>query len=89
VVRRYRSSAKREKIPRLSSNTYNIARVYALAGKSEEALKWMRTTIAEGLPNYPLFERDRFLDPIREDPAFKQLLSEMKSRWEGYQCEFG
>ena len=38
--------------------TYNIARVYALAGKADEAVKWLRTTAATGLPNYPtLFAR--------------------------------
>lgn len=70
-------------------DTYNIARIYALGGKSQEALKWLRTTVAEGLPHYPLFARDTFLDPIRDDPSFKQFLEEMKQRWEGYVREFG
>lgn len=70
-------------------DTYNIARIYALDGKSEEALKWLRVTVAEGFPHYPLFKRDTFLDGIRNDPAFKQFMSEMKMRWEGYQREFG
>ena len=69
-------------------DTYNIARIYALGGKSEQALKWLRTTVAEGFPHYPLFARDTFLDPIRDDPAFKQFLAEMKQRWEGYVREF-
>jgi hypothetical protein len=29
-------------------DTYNIARIYALAGKGEEAVKWLRTTVKEG-----------------------------------------
>jgi protein kinase/serine/threonine-protein kinase len=70
-------------------DTYNIARIYALDGKSAEAIKWMRVTAAEGFPHYPRFERDSFLDPIRDDPAFKQFMAEMKTRWEGYQREFG
>lgn len=69
--------------------TYEIARIYALSGKSEEALKWLRVTVKEGYPQYPQFLRDSFLDPIRKDPAFIQLLAEMKTRWEGYQREFG
>ncbi len=69
--------------------TYNIARIYALGGKSEEALKWLRVTVKEGFPCYPLFARDSFLDPIRNDPAFIQFMAEMKTRWEGYQREFG
>ena len=70
-------------------DTYNIARIYALGGKPHEALKWLRTTVAEGFPHYPLFARDSFLDPIRDDPSFKQFLGEMKERWEGYVREVG
>jgi DNA-binding winged helix-turn-helix (wHTH) protein/TolB-like protein/Tfp pilus assembly protein PilF len=69
-------------------DTYNIARIYALGGKSQQALKWLRTTVAEGFPHYPLFARDTFLDPIRDDPSFKQFLADMKQRWEGYVREF-
>ncbi len=69
--------------------TYMIARIYALGGKSEEALKWLRVTVKEGFPCYPLFVRDSFLDPIRKDPAFLQFMAEMKTRWERYQRELG
>src|SRR5207253_7354030 len=50
--------------------TYNVARVYAQGGKSEEALKWLRVTVKEGFPCYSLFARDPYLDPIRKDPEF-------------------
>lgn len=81
-----------DRIPRNKTShhtTYDLARIYALDGKSEEALKWLRKTVNEGFPSYPLFERDSFLDPIRNDPAFIQFMAEMKIRWEGYQREFG
>jgi hypothetical protein len=69
--------------------TYTVARIYALDGKSEEALKWLRVTVKEGFPCYPLFQRDPFLDRIRKDPEFSGLLGEMKERWEGFKREFG
>jgi TolB-like protein len=69
--------------------TYDFARIYALGGKAEEALKWLRTTVEEGFPCYTLFARDPFLDPIRKDPAFIQFMTEIKTRWEGYRREFG
>ena len=69
--------------------TYDIARIYALDGKGEEALKWLRITAQEGFPSYTLFARDSFLDPIRKDPAFIQFMAEMKTRWEGFRREFG
>ena len=46
-------------------------------------------TVKEGFPCYPLFARDPFLDPIRQDLAFIRFMAEMKERWEGYQREFG
>lgn len=69
--------------------TYIVARIYALDGKSEEALKWLRVTVKEGFPSYPLFQRDPFLDPIRKDADFTKFLAEMKERWEGFRREFG
>jgi DNA-binding winged helix-turn-helix (wHTH) protein/TolB-like protein/Flp pilus assembly protein TadD len=69
--------------------TYDAARIYALWGKSEQAVKWLRVTVKEGFPCYPLFARDPYLNSIRNDPAFIQFIAEMKERWEGYQRELG
>jgi eukaryotic-like serine/threonine-protein kinase len=69
--------------------TYNIACVYALAGKTDEAVKWLRITAETGMPNYPRFARDPHLDRIRKEPAFIQFMTELKKRWDGYQREFG
>jgi len=87
AVPRIMEKVRRDK--RYHHFTYDIARIYALDGKSEEALKWLRITVKEGFPCYTLFARDSFLDPIRKDPAFIQFMTEMKTRWEGYQREFG
>ena len=67
---------------------YDAACVYALAGKSEEAVKWLRETAATGFPNYPLFERDPFLNRIRQTPEFIQFMAEMKAQFERYKREF-
>ena len=69
-------------------NAYEIARVYALAGKSQEAIKWLRETAETGLPCYPLFERDPYLNRIRQAPEFIQFMSEMKAQVEKYKLEF-
>ena len=67
--------------------TYDIACVYALAGKTDEAVKWLRTTAETGMPNYPLFARDPHLHRIRQAPAFVQFMADLKLRWEGYNRE--
>ena len=68
--------------------TYSVARIYALGGRSSDAVKWLRETDREGFPCYTLFLRDSFLDPIRDDPAFVQFMAELRPRWEGYRREF-
>ena len=68
--------------------TYDIACVYALAGKSDEAVKWLRETAATGFPCYPLFERDPYLNRLRQAPAFVQFMEEMKAQFDKYKREF-
>lgn len=69
--------------------TYDVACVYALGGKSEEAVKWLRETVATGFPSYPLFARDPYLDRIRQSPEFVQFMQVMKSQFEKYKDDFG
>jgi len=69
--------------------TYFAACVYALSGNSTEAVRWLKETAATGFPNYPLFERDPFLNRIRQSPEFIQFMTEQKAQWERYRTEFG
>lgn len=68
--------------------TYDIACLYALGGKSDEAVKWLRKTAAEGFPSYTLFERDPYLNRIRQAPEFIRFMEEMKAQYESYKREF-
>jgi tetratricopeptide (TPR) repeat protein len=77
------------KDPRYHHAAYDIACIYALQGKSEEALKWLRDAAANGFPCYPLFERDAYLNRIRQALEFIQFMTEMKAQNERYQREFG
>lgn len=67
---------------------YYAACVFAVDGKSSDAVKWLRETANTGYPNYGLFARDPFLDRIRQSPEFIQFLSEQKAQWERFQQEF-
>jgi TolB-like protein/predicted Ser/Thr protein kinase len=68
---------------------YDIACIYALEGKGVEAVKWLREGANTGFPCYPLFERDAYLNRIKQAPEFIQFMSEMKAQNERYRREFG
>jgi serine/threonine-protein kinase len=70
-------------------STYDAACIYALAGNSNEAVRWLKETAATGFPNYPLFERDPYLDRVRKAPEFVQFMAGQKAQWENYRQEFG
>jgi TolB-like protein len=67
---------------------YDIACIYALESKSVEAVKWLREANATGFQSYPLFERDAYLNRIRQAPEFIQFMTEMKAQNERYRREF-
>ena len=69
--------------------TYFAACIYALSSNSIEAVKWLKETANTGFPNYPLFERDPFLDRIRKSPEFIEFVTERRAQWEKLRQEFG
>ena len=64
--------------------TYMLARVAALRGDHREAVRWLEETIAWGNPCYPIFAKDKMLDPVRGTPEFQRLLSDLERTWNGY-----
>jgi TolB-like protein/predicted Ser/Thr protein kinase len=67
---------------------YDIACIYALEGKSAEAVRWIRQAAATGFRCYTLFERDAYLNRIRQAPEFIQFMAEMKAQHDRYRREF-
>jgi hypothetical protein len=76
------------KDPLYHHDAYDIACVYALEGKSADAVKWLRESAVWGYHLYPRYTRDAFLDRIRQSPEFIQFLAEMKAENDGYRREF-
>ena len=68
--------------------TYDVACIYAIAGRSAEAVKWLKETANSGFPNYPLFERDPYLNRVRKSKEFIQFMAEEKANWEKLRDEF-
>jgi tetratricopeptide (TPR) repeat protein len=67
---------------------YDIACIYALEGKSADAVKWLRESAVSGYHLYPRYTRDHLLDRIRQSPAFIQFLADMKAENDRYRREF-
>jgi hypothetical protein len=67
---------------------YDIGCIYALEGKTAEAVKWLRESAVWGYHLYPRYTRDHFLDRIRQSPEFSQFLAEMKAENDKYRREF-
>jgi tetratricopeptide (TPR) repeat protein len=76
------------KDPLYHDAAYDIACVYALEGKSAEAVKWLREAAVNGFQLYPRYERDSYLNRIRQAPEFIQFLAEAKALNDRYRHEF-
>src|SRR5262249_29484232 len=61
---------------------HTLAATQALLGHPRQAVAWLRKAAHWGLPNYPLFLRDPFLDSLRSDPEFIELMAGLKADWE-------
>ncbi len=59
------------------------AEAYALIGRRDDAVRWVGKAVERGFINYPfLAEYGAFLDDVRQEPGFQQLLARVKPRWE-------
>ncbi len=68
---------------------HNVAAVYGLLGKPDEAVRWLDQAARMGLPNFPLFRDDPLLDPLRGHAGFDRLMSDLRRDWNGFRAEFG
>ncbi len=67
---------------------HDIAAVYALEGKAQKSVEWLKKAADTGLPNYPMFARDPNFDRIRNEEVFVKFMADLKTRWDDYNREF-
>jgi eukaryotic-like serine/threonine-protein kinase len=65
---------------------YNIAEAYAVLRQPSLAVEWLRRTVDDGLPCYPLLAHDPNLDNLRQDPGFLALMVDLKAQWERWKA---
>jgi TolB-like protein/tetratricopeptide (TPR) repeat protein len=66
--------------------SYNIATAFALLGRKSKAVAWLEKTAAMGMPCYPLFEKDPYLENLRKDPAFLAFMTRMRTQRERFRA---
>ena len=59
-----------------------LASFYGMEGLADDAIEWVRRAVRLGNENYPLFADSRKLDSLRGDPRFRELMDDLKRRWE-------
>jgi eukaryotic-like serine/threonine-protein kinase len=67
---------------------YWLGGIYALLGDRQQALAWLKRTVAIGDVNYPWFERDKNYDSLHADPEYQAIMAGARQRWEAYKNEF-
>jgi hypothetical protein len=49
-------------------------------------MEWLRRAAEDGLPCYPLFAGDPYLNSLRRDPPFVAFLGRLKAQWQSYKA---
>ena len=68
---------------------HHLAATCGVLGKADKAIALLRQASRSGLPNYPLFRDDPHFQLLQDHPQFRRLLSNLKTGWQRYKCEFG
>jgi TolB-like protein/Tfp pilus assembly protein PilF len=58
-----------------------IASAYAVLGDTDKAMKWLERTVDTGFACWPFFRIDPYLESLREQPKFKQLIAHLEHKF--------
>jgi hypothetical protein len=61
---------------------FSLGTAFAQLGKPDKAVAWLRASADDGFPCYPWFAADPLLEPIRRDPGYQKLMTELRDRFE-------
>jgi serine/threonine-protein kinase len=66
---------------------HQVACVYALLGQPEKAVAWLERSADTGFPCAPFFRADPHFAPLREEPAFKELVAGIEHTYTGLKIQ--
>lgn len=58
---------------------YWVGSTYSILGERDLAFKWLNRAVKLGNQNWPHFEKDKSLNPLREDPRFAELMQKVRN----------
>jgi eukaryotic-like serine/threonine-protein kinase len=61
---------------------YSLGAAFAQLGRANEAVRWLRSAADDGFACYPWFASDPLLEPIRRDPGYQHLMTDLRDRFE-------
>jgi serine/threonine protein kinase/tetratricopeptide (TPR) repeat protein len=67
----------RSKDPLAGGHPYELARLFVLMGKKDEAMGWLQEAFAARAGGMVFLKSDPVFDPLRSDPAFQALIKKM------------
>ena len=67
---------------------YGLGAAYAQLRDPVAAVRWLSQAATTGFPCYPWYERDRLLDPIRDDARFIFFLHGLHRSWEDARMKY-
>ena len=80
--------ASRSKLRRDKEFAWLVADCFALIDEKEEALDWLEHAVELGFINYPLLSKhDPYLENLRADERFKELMVRVKTEWERFEVD--
>ena len=60
-------------------HTYHyIACVYSVLGETQKAMAWLEKSVDTGNPCWPFFRADPYLENLRREPRFEQLVGALE-----------
>ena len=59
---------------------YSLGAAWAQLGDAAASIRWLRQAADTGFPCYPWFARDKLLDPVRSEPAFKEFMTRLETQ---------
>jgi class 3 adenylate cyclase/Flp pilus assembly protein TadD len=68
---------------------YNIACTYGLMNKTNKSVEWFEKATGDGFNCYPMFEKDRSFDSVRNDSRFREIMETERKKWEYCRSKFG